>query len=288
VPLVRANGVDIWYEVAGDPADRPVLLIHGHGAQLIAWHEQLVRDIVALGFHAITFDNRDVGASTHLVDVAAPDVPAVAGGDTTSVAYFIEDMADDAAMLLRSLGVGPAHVLGVSMGGMIAQSFAIRHPELTRTLTSVMSSPDPVRVGAPAPEVIAHWFDPAPTTRQGVIDLAVSSWHQTGSVELGIDEEWIRDVTGRQFDRSFDPVGEARQLGAIVGSPDRRPGLAGVTVPTLVVHGAIDPLVTVEGGVATAKAVPGAELLVIDKMGHDLPKSVWPQFLDAFGSLADG
>jgi pimeloyl-ACP methyl ester carboxylesterase len=286
VPIVRANGVDICYEALGDPADLPVLLIHGHGAQLVAWHEDLVKFLVALGFYAITFDNRDVGRSTHLTDVPAPDVFAIVGGDLATMAYSIEDMADDAAMLLGSLGVGPAHVLGVSMGGMIAQSFAIRYPELTKTLTSVMSSPDPVRVGTPAPEVIEHWFDPAPTTREGIIELALSSWRETGSPELGIDEAWIRDVSGRQFDRSYDPAGVARQFGAIVGSPDRRPGLGGVTAPTLVVHGAIDPLVTIEGGVATAKAVPGAELVVVDKMGHDLPRAVWPQFLDAFASLA--
>ena len=249
MPIVRANGVDICYEALGDPADLPVLLIHGHGAQLVAWHEDLVKFLVALGFYAITFDNRDVGRSTHLTDVPAPDVFAIVGGDLATMAYSIEDMADDAAMLLGSLGVGPAHVLGVSMGGMIAQSFAIRYPELTKTLTSVMSSPDPVRVGTPAPEVIEHWFDPAPTTREGIIELALSSWRETGS-------------------------------------PDRRPGLGGVTAPTLVVHGAIDPLVTIEGGVATAKAVPGAELVVVDKMGHDLPRAVWPQFLDAFASLA--
>lgn len=285
MPTVRANGIDICCETAGDQADPPLLLIHGHGAQLIAWHEELVAALAAMGRYVIRFDNRDVGNSTHLDDAPAPDVFAIIGGDHSTLAYTIEDMADDAAMLLGSLGVGPAHILGVSLGGMIAQSFAIRHPGLTTTLTSVMSSPDPVTVGSPAPEVIEHWFDPPPTTRDEVVDLAVASWGQTGSPELGIDEAWVRDVTGRQFDRAYDPAGVARQFGAIVGSPDRRPGLGGVTAPTLVVHGAVDPLITVEGGVATAKAVPGAELLVIDRMGHDLPKAVWPQFLDAVGSL---
>ena len=169
---------------------------------------------------------------------------------------------------------------------MIAQAFAISHPARLRSLTSVMSSPDPVRVGTPTPETLELMFEPAATTRDGVIDQALRSSRRTGSPELGLDEAWIADISGRQFDRAFYPDGVARQFAAIVGSPDRRPGLAGVSVPTLVVHGAIDPLVRLEGGAATAEAIRGATLLVIDKMGHDLPKAVWPQLLDAVHDVA--
>lgn len=281
MPIVASNGVEICYEVQGDPAHPTLLLIHGHGAQLIAWHEDLVKAMVGLGFYVVQFDNRDAGLSTHLDATALPDFMAMLAGDYRSAPYLIDDMADDAAGLLAALGRGPAHVFGVSMGGMIAQAFAVRHAGLTASLTSVMSSPDPVHVGAPTDEVMAMLFQPAPTTREDVIAAALASWRVTGSPSLGIDEAWIADVVARQFDRAFDPDGVARQFGAIVGSPDRRPGLREVRVPTLVVHGAIDPLVTVGGGEATAAAVPGAELLVIDEMGHDLPRAVWPQMLDA-------
>jgi len=275
------NGLELYYELRGPPSGVPLLLIHGHGAQVVAWHEGLLDALVERGFLVIVFDNRDAGLSTHLDGLSAPDILAIADGDHSSVPYTIDDMADDAAALLSSLDIDAAHVLGVSMGGMIAQSFAIRHPAATRSLTSVMSTPDPLRVGSPTAEVLATMFDEGATTRQGVIDQALASWRRTGSPRLGVDEAWIADSVGRSFDRSFDPDGVVRQLGAIVGSPDRRPGLEQVTAPTLVVHGAIDPIVTIGGGEATAKAVPGATLLVFDDMGHDLPQAVWPEFLDA-------
>ena len=281
MPHVQANGLELYYERRGAPTGEPLLLIHGHGAQLIAWHEGFVAALVDRGFGVLLFDNRDAGLSTHLDGLAAPDILAIPEGDRSSVPYTIDDMADDAAALLSSLGLDGAHVLGVSMGGMIAQAVAIRHPSATRSLTSVMSTPDPLRVGSPTAEVVATMFEEGATTRQGVIDQALTSWRRTGSPRLGIDEAWIVESVGRSFDRSFDPDGVLRQLGAIVGSPDRRPGLANVTAPTLVVHGAIDPIVTIGGGEATAKAVPGATLLVFDDMGHDLPEAVWPELLDA-------
>lgn len=280
MPHASANGIEIYYEVHGDPTNPPMLLIHGHGAQLIAWHPDLLAQLVELGFYVVTFDNRDVGFSTRLDGTPIPDAFAVVVGDATA-AYTIGDMADDAASLLDALGIETAHVLGVSMGGMIAQAFAISHPGRLGSLTSVMSSPDPVRVGSPSPEILELMMEPGETTKAGVIEQSLRSWRRTGSPQLGLDEAWIADTAARQYDRAFYPDGVARQFAAIVGSPDRRPGLAGVTAPTLVVHGEIDPLVTLEGGRATADAVPGSTLLVIDKMGHDLPTAVWPQFLDA-------
>lgn len=283
MPHVQANGLELCYEVDGDADGVPLLLIHGHGAQLIAWHPALVAALVDLGFRTIRFDNRDAGLSTHLDALAEPDAFAIAFGDPSTVPYLIDDLADDAAALLGALAIPSAHVLGVSMGGMVAQSFAIRHPGRTRSLTSVMSTPDPVRVGQPTDDELTHMLAPGATTRDGVIDQALESWRRTGSPKLGIDEPWIADVTGRAYDRAFDPGGTLRQFGAIVGSADRRPGLAAVDVPTLVIHGRDDPICTLPGGEATAAAVPGARLLVFDDMGHDLPTAVWPEVLAAIG-----
>lgn len=281
-----SEDVRLCYEVRGDDGAEPLLLIHGHGAQLIAWHDALLEAFRARGFCPIVFDNRDAGLSTHLDEAPLPDLPAIIGGDVATMAYAIEDLADDAAGLLEHLGIDSAHVLGVSMGGMVAQALAIAHPARTRTLTSVMSSPDPMRVGTPAPEVVARMTEPAATTRDGAVAQALESCRLHGSPGLGIDEAWVAASTAAAFDRSFDPAGTARQLGAIVGSPDRRPGLGRVSAPTLVVHGAIDPIIQVEGGEATAKAVGGATLLVFEDMGHDLPRVLWPRFVDAVASLA--
>lgn len=268
---------------AGD--GEPLLMVHGHGAQLISWHDDFVAGLALRGFRPIVFDNRDAGRSTHLESLGVPDATAIVAGEA-SAPYRIEDMADDACCVLDALGIRAAHVLGVSMGGMIAQSLAIRHPDRVRSLTSVMSSPDPLHVGTPSAEVIAEMLAASPTTKDEVIELALTSWRRQGSPKLGIDEAWITEVTARAYDRAFDPGGVARQFAAIVGSPDRRPGLHGVAAPTLVVHGAIDPVVTVEGGEATAKAVPGATLIVIEDMGHDLPQAIWPRFFDAVAQVA--
>jgi pimeloyl-ACP methyl ester carboxylesterase len=278
------EGIELCYELAGERGE-PLLLIAGHGAQLLWWHDALVEGFIARGFLPILFDNRDAGLSTHLSSLGAPDVAAVASGSATAP-YSIEDMAADAARLLEHLGIGGAHILGVSMGGMIAQAFAINHGSATKSLISVMSSPDPTHVGVPTAEVLESMGGPAATTRDEYLAQTIDSSHRHGSPRLGLDESWILDTYGRSFDRSFDPDGVTRQFAAIVGSRDRRPGLAGVSAPTLVVHGAIDPVLQLDGGEATAKAVPGATLLVFDDMGHDLPEAIWPRFLDAVASTA--
>ena len=278
--------LELCYEVRGDLADQPLLLIAGHGAQLIWWNEKMLAEFVARGFCPIVFDNRDAGCSTHLSHAPAPDVGAILFGDTATMTYSIGDMADDAVALLAHLGVQSAHVLGVSMGGMIAQSVAIRHPGATRSLTSIMSTPDPLRVGTPTPEVLESMAKPAPSSKDQYVEQSLSSWRTTGSPILGIDEAWVADICAKSYDRGWDPDGVLRQLAAIVGSEDRRPGLGGVTAPTLVVHGAADPICQLEGGEATAKAVPGSTLLVFDDMGHDLPYVVWPRFFEAFEAVA--
>jgi pimeloyl-ACP methyl ester carboxylesterase len=286
MPRAGANGIELFYEVAGEPSNDALLLIQGHGAQLIWWPDELVTALVDLGFLVVRFDNRDAGLSTHLDGAGQPDIHAAIAGDLSSVAYTVDDMADDAAALLAGLGIGSAHVLGISMGGMIAQALAIRHRRIVRSLTSVMSTPDPVHIGTPTDAVMAWMVQPPPASREEVIEQAVAWARAFGSPDLGIDEAWVRDLAGRQHDRSRDPDGVARQFGAMVAVPDRTPALERLDVPTLVVHGAIDQQIQVEGGIATAEAVPGAELLVIDGMGHDLPKSVWPMLLDSVARVA--
>jgi pimeloyl-ACP methyl ester carboxylesterase len=286
MPVVESNGIELCFEVSGEVADPVLVMVHGHGAQLISWDDDLVAAFVGLGLRVVRFDHRDAGLSTHLDHLATPDPFAIVGGDHSSVAYRIDDLADDVAGLLDALGVAQAHVLGVSMGGMVAQSFAIRHALRTRSLTSIMSSPDPVTAGTPAPEIIEQWMRPAPTTREAVIAESLESWRANGSPTLGFDEPWAAELIARQYDRAYDPAGVARQLGAIVAGPDRRPGLAALDVPTLVVHGSIDPILTVEGGEATARAVPGARLVVVEGMGHDLPRAMWPELLGAFAEVA--
>ena len=286
VETVKANGIEIAYETFGDPAARPMLLVMGLGAQMIVWHDEFCAGLVDRGFHVIRYDNRDVGLSTHLHDAPEPDVMAALAGNPSSASYTLDDMADDAAGLLDELGVRSAHVVGASMGGMIAQTIAIRHPDRVRSLISIMSTPAP-GVGAPTPEASAALLAAPATNREEAIERALAASKVIGSPGFPADEEWTAWATGEAYDRGFDPAGVARQLVAIQASGDRRPGLAGLTMPTLVIHGADDPLVQLAGGQATAEAVPGAELLVIPGMGHSLPRQVWPQITDAIVRTAD-
>lgn len=275
------NGVQLAYRTFGSPDDPAMLLVSGLGGQLIGWQPELVEQVVERGFFVIAFDNRDIGLSTHLHDAPHPDVhAALHEGDTSSASYRLEDMADDTAALLDHLGIPAAHVVGVSMGGMIAQTLAITHPERVLTLTSIMSTPSP-RLGSPTREASEALQAPPARSREEAIERSLSGARVIGSRGFELDLEWRRQTAGDAFDRSDDPAGVARQLMAIHASGDRTEALRSVRLPTLVIHGADDPLVQVEGGYATAEAVPNAELLVIAGMGHDLPRGVWPQVLDA-------
>jgi len=280
------DGVRLAYETSGSPEDPPLLLVSGLGGQLIGWPPGLLEEIVARGFFVIAFDNRDIGLSTHLHDAPRPDVEAaIHRGDTSSASYRLEDMADDTAALLDHLGIPAAHVVGVSMGGMIAQTLAITHPDRVLTLTSVMSTPSP-RLGAPTREASDVLLAPPPSSREEAIERSLAGAGVIGSQGFEHDLDWRRQIAGRTYDRSNDPAGVARQLLAIHASGDRTEALRSVRVPTLVIHGADDPLVQVEGGYATADAIPSAELLVIPGMGHDLPPGAWQQVLDAVAEHA--
>lgn len=281
MPNVRANGITIEYDTFGDPADPTVLMIMGLGAQMTTWDEELCEQIAGHGFHVVRFDNRDVGLTDKIEDGPRPDVLAAMQGDTSSASYKLTDMAADAAGLLDALGIERAHIVGASMGGMIAQTFAIEYPQRTLSLCSIMSTTGDPAVGQPHPHVIPILLGPRPQSRADAEDRAEQAVRAFGSKGLEIDWARLRRRAGEAFDRCFYPVGFARQLVAIIASGDRTERLRQLDVPTVVIHGTDDALVDPSGGQATAKAIPGAELIEIEGMGHDLPLGAWDTIVEA-------
>jgi pimeloyl-ACP methyl ester carboxylesterase len=284
MPSLQANGIDICHETIGSGV--PLLLVHGLGAQLIDWHDDLYRKLADRGFSVTRYDNRDIGLSTKFEDKPAPDFMAILGGDLSTAPYRVADMATDAAGLIEALGVAPAHVVGVSMGGMIVQQLAIDRPDLVRSLCSIMSTTGDPSVGRPSDAAMQVLLTPPPTEREAFCDHEVETWKVIGSPGFPFDEGEVRRRAAASFDRSFYPEGVGRQLAAITASPDRTQALGSVRAPTLVVHGEDDALIDVTGGRATAAAVPGAELLLIPGMGHSLPPEVWDQVVDAIAANA--
>ena len=282
MPKVRANGIDIEYVTDGDPALPPLLLVMGLGAQLITWPQGFVDGLCERGYFVIRFDNRDSGLSTKLEGM--PEITALFGGDTTSAPYRIEDMADDAAGLLTALGLSKVHVVGASLGGMITQALAIHHQERFLSACSIMSTTGDRSVGAPTSEAIAALLRPIATSRDEAIEASVAGSKVIGSPAYPADEHVLRARAAAAYDRSYCPEGTARQLAAILASPDRRKGLHGVELPFLVLHGEADPLVTLSGGQATAEALPGAKLITYPGMGHDLPEILWNEIADAIAA----
>jgi len=289
MPTARANGVEIAYEIFGVPEGRPLLLIMGLAAQMILWDDDLCAALASRGHRVIRFDNRDVGLSTKCVAAGMPDVAAAMQaallGQRLDAPYTLWDMAADAVGLLDALGIAAVHVVGASLGGMIAQAMAIAHPTRVLSLTSIMSSTGDRSLPPARPEAAAVLLLPAPTDRAGNIERAVHVFRTIGSPGFPFDEARVRELAARSFDRCFHPAGAARQLVAILASGSRKEALAAVAVPTLVIHGRDDPLIPVEAGLATARAVRGAELLVVDGMGHDLPRAVWPSIVDRISAL---
>lgn len=287
MPIAEVSpGVSLAYEGFGDPGDPPVLLVMGFGAQMIAWHEDFCQALADRGRYVIRYDNRDSGLSTrfdeHPVDVAR-FIATVRSGDMAAalamVPYGLQDMADDGLGLLTVLGIERAHVVGASMGGMIAQTMAISRPERVLTLTSMMSSTGESAYGRSTPEAQAALFSPKPSDREGYVAAADRElvW---ASKRYG-DPAVLRELAAASYDRAPHPAGIGRQLGAMVLGGSRADALRQLRVPTLVIHGLDDTLIDVSGGRRTAELIPGAELLLVPDMGHDRPRPLWPEIIDA-------
>jgi pimeloyl-ACP methyl ester carboxylesterase len=283
----HANGIDIVYEAFGDRVDPTVLLVMGLGTQMLGWDEKFCDLLAGRGFHVIRFDNRDVGRSTMIESGPRADVIAAAGGDLSSASYTLDEMADDCAGLLDELGVDAAHVVGASQGGMIAQTLAIRRPERVLSLVSIMSMTGNPMVGQPHPEALPALLARPPDDREGFVEFVVRAWRVIGSPGFERDEAELRALAAASFDRGIHPDGTARQLVAVLASGDRTEALRRLDVPTVVIHGTDDPLIDVSGGKATAEAIPGAELVLIEGMGHDLPRALWPRFVDLIVANAE-
>ena len=283
VATTNPDSLDIEYETFGSPGDPALLLVMGFTAQLIAWEADLCQQLADRGRYVIRFDNRDCGLSTR-IDGARVDPTAVlqaqlAGAERPVVPYTLSDMAADAVGLLDVLGIERAHVMGASMGGMIAQTMAIEHAARLLSLVSVMSSPGDPRVGAPTPEALAVLLTPPPSDRDAYVAGAdrTAVWASVKHFDPAV----ARRRAAAAFDRAFYPEGAPRQLAAIYASGDRTEALRAVTVPTLVIHGRDDKLIQPDGGTQTAAAIPEASLLLLAHMGHDLPRPLWPLIVDA-------
>ena len=284
MPSVDVNGITIEYERTG--SGDPLLLVMGLGGQLTAWPVELIEELVGRGFEVIRLDNRDAGLSSTCDWNPPPPVKAFLARllrRPIETGYVIEDMADDAVGLLDALGIESAHVVGASMGGMIAQAMAIRHERRVRTLTSIMSNPGDGSGGA-ATRVLLELARNRAGSRDEAVDQAVATFRLISGPHFDADE--YRPLAEAAVARSYRPEGIARQTAAIMASPDRTPYLQLLRTPTLVLHGLVDPLVKPSGGIATAKAVPGSRLVMFPDMGHDLPRPRLPEIADEIARLA--
>jgi pimeloyl-ACP methyl ester carboxylesterase len=283
--FAEANGLKIAYETFGEPADPPVLMVMGLGTQMIAWPDELCSTVAERGHYVIRFDNRDVGLSTHLDDQPPPSMADLVLR-RRKPPYTIDDMADDAVGLLDALGIGSAHVVGASMGGFIAQTIAVRHPDRVRSLTLMMTSTGSRRVGQAKPALVRRLmrgrggFD-----RHSAIEATVETFRVIGSRGYALDEEHLRNLAGRSYDRAYNPLGYRRQLAASLRQPNRTRHLRHLKVPAVVIHGLDDPLVNSSGGRAVARAIPRARFIGFNGMGHDLPRPLWPRFADEICDL---
>lgn len=284
--LAPVNGVEIAYQEVGDPAGEPLLLVMGLGTQMLAWDEELCSLLAERGFRVVRFDNRDIGKSTTVESAGVPGRLDLFIGRRSTAPYLLTDMAADTIGLMDHLGIESAHVVGASMGGMIAQTLAIEHAERVRSLVSIMSTTGSRRVGTPTLKAFGALLAEAPHGRDAYLERVVKTFKVIGSPGYPFDEARLLDVAGRMYDRSHNPRGVLRQMHAISASGDRTAALRRLSLPATVIHGSRDPLVRPSGGRATAKAIPGARLRMVEGMGHDLPRELWPIFVDEIADTA--
>lgn len=288
--FVRANGIELCYDSFGEAQAPPLLLIMGLASQMIAWDDAFCGQLATRGYRVIRFDNRDVGLSTQFDGAGLPDVQAALmaamQGRPVAAPYLLSDMAADAIGLMDALSIGTAHVVGASMGGAIAQTMAIEHPQRLRTLTSIMATTGAPDLPPPSPEAVAMLLKPPPATPAAYFESYLQTWRVLRGPGFALDEARDLERAGQNLSRGLHPAGAARQLVAVLASGSRREALRKVGVPTLVIHGQADPLVPVACGIDTARAVPGAELLILERMGHALPISLWPQIIEAIARHA--
>jgi len=284
--LAPSNGIEIAYQEVGDPAADPLILVMGLGTQMLGWQEDFCVQLAERGFRVIRFDNRDIGRSTMLDGAGTPGRVEMFLGRRSTAAYRLSDMAADATGLMDHLEIESAHVVGASMGGMIGQTLAIEHPERVRSLVSIMSTTGSRRVGTPTLKAYHAILAPAPHGRDAYIERVLRVVKVIGSPAFPPDEAHLREVAGAMHDRSHNPKGILRQIHAISSSGDRTKALRKVQVPTTVLHGSRDPLVRPSGARATARAIPGARLRMVEGMGHDLPRELWPIFTDEIADTA--
>ena len=282
---IRVGDLDIEYEETGSPADPPMLLIMGLGAQLSTWDDGFCDALAARGFRVIRYDNRDSGLSTKMEAAGLPDIAGAFAG-TAEPPYTLDDLADDAVGVLDALGIRAAHIVGASMGGFIAQLVAINHPERVLSLTSIMSGPGGKDAVDPTPEAGAVLVLTPAATREGQLEQGLMIRRILAGAGNPFDEAAEQRKVERLHDRSYYPVGTGRQLAAILAAKSRIPALANVRVPVLVVHGIDDPLVPIENGRRVAAAVPGARLIELDGTGHNVPERHWARVADAIAETA--
>jgi len=287
MPKANVNNIVIEYETIGEPNSKPLLLIAGLGSQLLAWSDEMCENLANQGFFVIRFDNRDVGLSTKFEDAGMPNFveinAAYARGAIPEVPYTLEDMASDAIGVLDVLNIDKAHICGASMGGMIAQILAYKHSSRVRSLTVIMSTTGNPGLPQAKPEIMAQFFAPVPSEREAYIEEMI----KRDSLIYGTytyDEKHGREYRTKEYDRNYYPEGIARQLAAMAVPGNIKPKISAIKVPTLVIHGNVDPFNSIEAGKEIAAMISGAELLILDGMGHSFPREVIPQIVNALVS----
>ena len=284
--MAPANGIELCCQEMGDPDGEPLLLVMGLATQMIAWDEEFCGMLAERGFRVVRFDNRDIGRSTKLRSAGVPGRLDLLIGRRGTAPYLLRDMAADTFSLMDHLEIDSAHLVGASMGGMIAQTAAIERPERVRSLTSIMSTTGSRRVGHPSYRTFGLLLGERPREREEMVERVVKTFKVIGSPGYPFEEEHVRELAARSYDRGHSAAGVVRQLHAITASGDRTPRLRQLKLPALVIHGKNDILVNPSGGRATARAIPGARLKLVEGMGHDLPRALWPDFVKEIAANA--